>query len=97
MFAVEFDDDLVSQAQVGVRRTDGSRQNDTTACRHVAGFDHCPVDLAQITVTCVLRHSGKVHVDKFHVPIIDLLAQDRIGLIRRAEADGLGFGKRAIE
>ena len=97
MLGVQFDDDLVGQAHVGIRRTDGGGKNHTAARRQVAGFNNRPVDLAEVTVTSHLRHSRQVLVEKAHGARVDLLAQGGVALIRRTEADRLRLGQCSIQ
>jgi len=44
-----------------------------------------------------LRQQREVHVDEARRAGIDLLAQIGVGLIGSPEANGFGFGERAIE
>ena len=55
------------------------------------------MDGAKKTVTDRLRQLRKVHVEEFCAPLVDALAQIRIVLVGRAELDGVGQRKRAVQ
>ena len=44
-----------------------------------------------------LRHQRQVHVEEARLSGIDARTQRRVGLVRRAEADGVGLGQGAVE
>ena len=55
------------------------------------------MDRSQEAVAHGLRQQRQVHVNETHFAGVDLRAQQRVGLVGRAEADGLGVGEGGIE
>ncbi len=92
VFAVDFDEDLVGEAEVGIGGPDGGGEEDATAGGDFGGFDDGPVDGAQEAVAGDLGQQGEVHVKELHLAGVDLGAEDGIGLVGGPEADGFGFG-----
>ncbi len=97
MLRVQLDDDLVGLLAECGRRADRGGQHDAAARRDVGCFHHGPVHGTQEAVAHGLRQHRQVHVEEARLAGVDALAQDGVGLVRRAETDRLGLGQRAIQ
>ena len=97
MARIELDDHLVGHAHVGIRSANRGRQHHAATRRQVTGLDHGPVNRPQVPIAYVLRHHRQVHIDKAHLPGVDLLAQRSVRLVGRTEGNRLGFGQRTVE
>ena len=94
---VQLDEHFLGLAQVGRRGAYGRAEHDASAAGQVAGFHDGPMDFTEKAVAHGLRQQRQMHVDEAHLAGVDLRAQQRVGLVRSAEADGLGVGEGGIE
>ena len=46
---------------------------------------------------CNRRHLAQVHVEVFHLPLVDLLSGDGIAVVGQTELDAVRLGQRAIK
>ena len=97
MAVVQLDDDLLGLVAKGRRATHRGCEHDAAARGQVAGLHHGPMHRPQEAVAGGLRHQRQVHVEEARLAGVDARAQSRVGLVRRAKADGVGLGQRAIE
>jgi hypothetical protein len=94
---VQLDEDALRARAERGRRADRRREHEPAAGRDVARLHDRPVDGPEEAVAHVLRQEREVHVEEAHLPLVDERAEPGVGLVRRAEADRLGFGERSVE
>ena len=95
--AVDLDEDAFRLGEEGGSGADAGGEKDLAIHRDIGGLDDGPVELAEESVADVLRQQRKVHVEEVRLAGVDAGAQVLVGLIGRAELDGVRLGECAIE
>src|SRR5690606_30277840 len=95
--AVDLEDHLVRTLEPGLVVADRGRGHERAVLADRRDLDHRDVERAEKALPGHRRDLREVHVEVFHLAAVDLLAGDRVGVVRQAELDALRPGQRAVE
>ena len=93
---VEFDDDAIGKRAVSRRVPAGGRECNFSVVCNFRGFDDCGLNTRDKAIAHIHCGMRKVHIVVARFLRINVFAQIRIGLIRRAIADGVCLREHSV-
>ena len=95
--AVDLKDDAVGAVQPGLVVADGGGGDQRPVLTDAGHLDHRRLQRPKETLPGHRRHLRQVHIEIFHLALVDLLAGDGVGVIGQAELDAVRLGQRAVQ
>jgi hypothetical protein len=94
---VDLQNDGVGLVQPGLVVAHRRRRDQPAVGQDARHLDHRHVQVAEKAEPHELRHMRQMDIGVLHLPVVDLLAHRRVGLVGQAHLDAMHLGQCAVE